>query len=116
MRSVLVVEDDEDIRNAVAEVLREEGFTVTEAENGRRALDRMTDRRPSVVVTDLMMPLMSGAELMRAMLRDERLATIPVIVMSAYLDALDALPAARCFRKPFDVMKLASAVRELAAV
>src|SRR5262245_36830107 len=59
--SVLVVEDDDGIRESIVEILRDEGYLVHEASNGREALEQLKDgQRPCVVLLDLMMPVMSG--------------------------------------------------------
>ncbi|HKQ71120.1 MAG TPA: response regulator [Polyangiaceae bacterium] len=82
--AVLVVEDDDDIREAVAGVLEGEGFQVYQAENGARALDRLKDMpHPSLILADLMMPVMDGWQLIGALSRDDRLATLPVVLVSA---------------------------------
>jgi CheY-like chemotaxis protein len=110
---VVLAEDDPDIRTIVAEALRDEGLVVVEAENGRSALEQMQVARPNVVVTDLMMPVMSGNELIAAMLRDEQLARIPVIVMTAHPESLRS-PAVQLFAKPFDIARFMAAVWSLA--
>lgn len=81
---VLVVDDDEAIRETLTDVLSEEGFSVATAEHGVAALGYLrTHKHPCVIVLDLMMPVMSGAEFREKQLADEGLARIPVIVMSA---------------------------------
>ena len=82
--NVLVVDDDEAIRDVVAEVLRDEGYSVVCAENGAQALQEINaDRRPDLVLLDLMMPVMSGWELLDAVHDDAELSRIPVVVLSA---------------------------------
>ncbi len=81
---VLVVDDDESIRETLCEVLRDEGFLADCAENGAVALDYLRSHDlPSLIVLDLMMPVMSGAEFREKQLADPRLAGIPVMVMSS---------------------------------
>jgi CheY-like chemotaxis protein len=82
--AVLVVDDDEDIRETLAQVLMDEGFTVASAENGQDALDYLEGHEaPCVIVLDLMMPVMTGAEFRAKQLAEPRFASIPVIVLSA---------------------------------
>jgi two-component system, OmpR family, response regulator CpxR len=81
--TVLVVDDDEAIRETVTDVLSDEGYTVLLAENGEQALAVLKDRQPAVVLLDLMMPVMSGWEVLEALDEREDLAHIPIVVVSA---------------------------------
>ena len=82
--SVLLVDDDPDIRSAVKEFLHHEGFTVVPAPNGADALNTLrTGFRPNVIVLDIMMPVMDGWDFRAAQLADPSLRDIPVIVISA---------------------------------
>ncbi len=112
MAPVLVVDDDAAIRECVAEVLSLEGFRVVEARDGREGLELLEAQRPSVVVLDLMMPVMSGWDFRREQRRRPTVADIPVIVVSAY-DAR-GIAADRVLAKPFDLDTLTRAVHELA--
>lgn len=102
MPTILVVEDNDDIRELVAETLRGEGYDVLEAEHGQHALELLdaVAEPPALVLLDLMMPVMSGVEFMSAL--DERgtLATMPVVVLSAGGRPEDAKQARRFVRKP----------------
>ena|SRR5688500_2440861 len=82
-RSVLVVDDDEDIRETVADVLRDAGYTVRVAADGSEALVEMRDCAPCVVLLDLMMPRIDGWQVVEEMRRDPELAEIPVCIVSA---------------------------------
>jgi CheY-like chemotaxis protein len=80
---VLVVEDDADCREAVGVMLEAAGYDVVGAENGKIALDRLRDSAsPCVIVLDLMMPVMDGWHFRAEQLRDDALATLPVVIMS----------------------------------
>lgn len=83
--SVLVVEDDSSIREVLKASLEYVGYTVHAACNGRDALEllRATEARPQLILLDLMMPVMSGWEFLDARETDEKLAAIPVVVVSA---------------------------------
>jgi CheY-like chemotaxis protein len=82
---VLVIDDDEAIREAVEELLVDEGYSVRAAGNGSEALAllRSSPRLPCVILLDLMMPVMDGFAFRRTQAQDPRLADIPVVVISA---------------------------------
>jgi two-component system, OmpR family, response regulator CpxR len=80
---VLIVDDDRDMRDTVTAVLEAEGYDVRCAENGAQALALMHGPKPGVIVLDLLMPVMSGWELLDAVQGDRELARIPVVVLSA---------------------------------
>jgi CheY-like chemotaxis protein len=84
-RSVLLVDDDDDVREVLAETLVQRGFEVNTAENGSVALDwlRQRKRPPSVVLLDLTMPVMDGQTFLRLRKSDPALSRIPVLVISA---------------------------------
>jgi CheY-like chemotaxis protein len=118
-KRILVVEDDPDIRSALCTILEEEGYTVMSASDGREALAKLRDRNglPGVILLDLMMPVMNGAEFRLAQLRDPRLRQIPVVVLSAdgrYAETARALGAAAAFAKPFELRPLLDTLGEVA--
>jgi CheY-like chemotaxis protein/anti-sigma regulatory factor (Ser/Thr protein kinase) len=82
-RDVLVVDDDDTMRAGLRRALHEEGWQVTEAENGRVALARLAQSQPDVIVVDLMMPEMDGFDLLDALRSDGQWREIPVLVLTA---------------------------------
>ena len=84
-KTVLIVEDDELVRDAIAEALRDEGYTVHIASNGREALDTLQSamKQPRLILLDLIMPVMDGWEFLRERERQPALAGIPVCAVSA---------------------------------
>ena len=102
--SVLVVDDDRDIREALAETLSDAGYAVRTAENGADALAQLrVSPRACVVILDLMMPVMDGSAFRSAQLSDAALAPIPVIVLTADGNAAmkaGAIRADAFMRKP----------------
>ena len=113
---VLVVDDDDDIREIVVELLEANGFLVEGATNGREALDRLTSSapRPEVIVLDLLMPVMDGPSFRRAQLADADLARIPVVVVSANArvdETAAAMGVDAWLQKPFDAGKLLEYLR-----
>jgi CheY-like chemotaxis protein len=112
--SILIVEDDLDIREALAEALGFEGYDVLLAENGQEALDVLrVGPLPHVILLDLLMPVMNGWEFRQEQLADPALAGIPVVVVSASAPG-DARPD-RYLPKPFSIDELLVAVAELSA-
>lgn len=115
MAHLLLVEDDDDLREAVAELLRLEGWEVSVARHGEEALVRLRDgARPAVILLDLMMPVMSGAEFRQAQRADPALAAIPVVLMTAVQGgraAADELAAEGYFPKPVDLDALLGALQ-----
>jgi len=86
--SVLVVDDDADVREGLCDLLVEEGFSVASAANGADALDHLRQPcLPDVVLLDLRMPEMDGYEFLKCRQADEKLRDVPVIVVSATPEA-----------------------------
>jgi CheY-like chemotaxis protein len=81
---ILVVDDDDDFRETVAEVLTEAGYPVEQAENGEKALERIREEQPGVVLLDLKMPVLDGWGVMERMRQDPRSAAVPILILSAY--------------------------------
>ena len=80
---ILVVEDDSTLRNAMGDLLDEEGMAESRAENGQVGLDMLrAGARPCLVLLDLQMPLVDGLTFRRRQLEDPRIAGIPVVVMT----------------------------------
>ena len=85
---VLVVEDDLDIATLTKEFLELEGYNVKLAVNGEDALQLMAaNTLPSLIITDYMMPIMNGGELIKIIKLDDRLRNVPVIIMSGNFKA-----------------------------
>jgi two-component system, chemotaxis family, chemotaxis protein CheY len=85
-REILVVDDDDAIRETVAEVLEEEGYRVTTTSNGGEAiayLRRRGDEPPGLILLDLMMPVMNGLEFLESYAAETALPMVPVVVLSA---------------------------------
>jgi CheY-like chemotaxis protein len=113
--SVLVVDDDEDIRDVLSVLLETEGFHVDTAKDGVEALAQLkAGPPPDVVLLDMMMPRMDGESLVREMKRDPAVAEVPVVIMSghsAVREKAKSLAAAACLVKPVEVDELLRVVR-----
>jgi DNA-binding response OmpR family regulator len=114
---VLIVEDEQDIRESLGELLEAEGFVVSQAENGRHALDSLAEAPalPAVILLDLMMPIMDGEQFRREQLADARLAQIPIVIMSAARDIAEVgerMQAFAVLKKPMSIDLLVEKLRE----
>jgi CheY-like chemotaxis protein len=106
---LLLVEDDGDIGETVCEFVRGEGYSVTWAPDGVAALEHLrAGHRPALIVTDFMMPRLSGAGLVQVLRRTRSLATIPVVVVSAVPEQAVAagVPLSVLVTKPVDLLQL----------
>lgn len=113
---VLVVEDDQSLRDVITEALQEDGYVVDAARNGQAGLELAQHSPPDLVIVDLMMPQMDGEQFCSAVRQIECLASVPIIVVSAARTADDVgvrLGASAALRKPFDLFELTRHVNAL---
>ena len=118
-QKVLVVEDNEGIREAVAEALADAGYGVWLAANGAIAIDelRASSDLPFLILLDLMMPVMDGTQFLQEMRQDPRLSALPVVVVTADGNAIAkaaALGTHSGLRKPVQLKELLSTVSKYA--
>jgi CheY-like chemotaxis protein len=114
VHSVIVVEDDPDLREMMAHLLAFEGFEPRVASNGQEALQLLhaEDPAPNVIVLDLMMPVMDGWTFRERQRRDASLANIPVIVVTAAPQAaVGPLDVDEVLSKPVDFDRLVDVIR-----
>ncbi len=120
MTAVMIVEDDDEIRELLAEMLADRGHLVSTARHGKDALELLrTKPQPNIVLLDLMMPVMDGWQMRAEMLADPKLAGIPVIIVSGAADLQDGsemLKAARVLTKPVKWPVLLDSIRDHASV
>ncbi|MEX2496201.1 MAG: response regulator [Woeseia sp.] len=112
---ILVVDDDPDLREGLAYLIRHWGHAVVTAANGREALDRLDLMAgpPCMIILDLTMPVMDGWELRRSLLKRPAFADVPVLLVSGIADldeAAETLSPAAYLRKPVDVNELSRLV------
>jgi CheY-like chemotaxis protein len=108
---IVVVDDDTDVREALGEVLAEEGYATRLFESGRQALDFLRGGgAPALILLDLMMPEMNGWQFREEQLKDERLREIPVVVITASRLDGGALKAREVLFKPIGLGELVDAV------
>jgi len=114
-RKIVLVEDDDDTRTLLKFLLESEGYNVTTADDGHRAMEIIESMQPDILITDLMMPKVSGLDLIR---RTRQLhPSIPILLLSGNGDVIrcDALEAGanKIFVKPFDTDELLKTVKAL---
>jgi CheY-like chemotaxis protein len=117
---VLVVDDDLDLRTAVGEVLEEEGYRVAQADNGETALALLRGgERPSLVLLDVMMPVLNGEQFLALQRTEPSIAEIPIVILTAaglseeYLGKLDADAV---LEKPVPLRELLETVKKFVSV
>ncbi len=111
---MLVVDDDPDILEALAEILEVEGFDIWRARNGQEALERLGPPSPQLILLDLMMPVMDGYEFALKMHVKKEVAGIPIIVLSADRNVgtkAKEIGAVGYLAKPFELNELLELVR-----
>jgi len=118
MKTILVVEDEQVIAEILSVVLQEEGYRVVMAGNGKEGLARLAETHPDLVLCDVMMPVVDGRDMVRAMSADPDYRSIPVVMMSAaHLPPRAADYSYAAFiRKPFDLDYLVSTIEHVLQV
>jgi CheY-like chemotaxis protein len=114
--SVLIVDDEFGLADITAELLTEAGYDVALAINGKLGLASLAVRRADIVLTDLMMPVMDGPEMIRRMRADPKLAAIPTILLTALPEAIPTGAAAlhdAVLVKPYSFAELLETMRGL---
>ncbi len=107
MESVLLVEDDEDIRETLCEFLTGQGFEVETAENGQLGLHCLEKHKPGLVLLDLMMPVMNGWEFLeKKKTEPPAISKVPVLVISAVPGQPYVPGALATLKKPIDLRRL----------
>jgi len=115
-RSVLIVDDEFGLADITAEILTEAGYDVALAINGKLGLASLATRPADLVLTDLMMPVMDGPEMIRRMRADPNLAEIPTILMTALPEAIPSGAGAlhdAVLVKPYSIVELLETMRRL---
>ncbi len=115
MKTILVVDDERDLLTAVTGVLEDEGYGVIECSNGREALARLATQKPDAALIDVMMPVMSGLELVDVLRKDPRFKRLPIVIMSAVEAAdIDKNAYAGFLKKPFKLKRLLQLLEQVA--
>ena len=111
---MLVVEDDQSLRVVIRMILENAGYEVSEARNGRAALESIEAEPPDVILADMRMPIMNGIELVNHLRSDSRTSSIPVVLMSGLLTDSDGSRVADAIvAKPFEPADLLGTITRL---
>lgn len=114
--TVLIAEDNSDCQHLLHLVLENEGFAVLAASDGEQAIHLLKEVKPDVIVTDLMLPIVSGGDFIRYVRKTAGLAQIPIVVVSGYSQAYEAeafeAGASAVLQKPIDFDLLLDAIKQ----
>ncbi|AKT43738.1 response regulator [Chondromyces crocatus] len=115
MKTVLIVDDEFDIADALAAIFEVEGYAVRVCSNGLDAMKEIARSLPDLLLLDVMMPVMDGLEVLSRLRSDDRTSDLPVIVMSAVKpkQASAGAPWQLFLQKPFNITALLVAVQGL---
>ena len=112
MATVLIVEDEQPVREFLAELVEEAGHRALQAVHGREALEVIGAERPDLVIADVMLPILGGTELCRKLKADERWRAIPIILTSAAAPrAWDGADADAFLEKPINPRAVEQLIR-----
>jgi DNA-binding NtrC family response regulator len=118
--TILIVDDETGLRRTLAAILRKRGYATLEAGDGAEAVDILRDVTPALIFSDWKMPKLGGEELLRHVRNDQRLAAIPIIVITAFGSSHSAIEAVRLgaydfVTKPFDLEEIAMTAKRALA-
>ena len=110
---IFVVDDDHDLRESLREILEEEGFETMGASNGKEAIELLSgdQPRPRLILLDIMMPVMTGLDVVDRLSRDGMMAKTPVVLMTAFRTLVKTNEKTPVLFKPFSIDGVLSAIR-----
>ena len=114
---ILVIEDEFVIRDTLKQIFELDGYDVMVAENGQVGLDLLiTQKRPNLILLDMMMPIMDGIEFLEKIAHYENVATVPVVVVSAVANEVNSNGAIAYVRKPINLDSLLTIVAKYSTI
>ena len=117
MKSILIVDDEFGLTETLCDLLVNCGYHADKAWNGQLAIKKISEKRPDLVITDVMMPIQNGLDLLRALKAKTEWRDIPVVLMSAApcssLPASDLAKSASFLSKPFEIDELLALIHRL---
>jgi len=116
-KKVMIVDDEEDIRISVSQILEVCGYAVVKAENGMDCLQKLEKELPDLVILDIMMPGMNGWDVAARIKENEQWSKIPIVFLTAKGDEMSigmgSIASVEYIVKPFDVVKLKDSVQRI---
>ena len=117
-KSILIVDDSEDMRTLLGQVLEDEGYTLYFAEDGNMAIEQAVTHRPTLILMDMSLPGISGWEAVEQLRKKPEFQHTPIIAVTAYVTKADEerAKAVGCdahLGKPFDIMQVLDTIDEL---
>jgi DNA-binding response OmpR family regulator len=116
-RTVLLLEDNQSVRELIRVLLETEGYSIIEASDGHDGLTKAEELKPDLMILDLMMPGLDGENVLKTMRRHSKLSKVPVLVVSGKYESLDALRNLigheNIFPKPFEPSRMLDRIGEL---
>jgi CheY-like chemotaxis protein len=112
--TILVVDDDHDLRESLRDILEDEGFETLGACNGQEAIDLLksdSHPKPRVILLDIMMPAMTGLDVMDRLRRDIKFGRTPIIFMTAFRTLVKTDEKSSVLYKPFSIDRVLAAIR-----
>ena len=115
MKKILVVDDEIDIAESIASLLESEGYICLVVNDGAEALKKLETEIPDLLIIDVMMPIVTGTEVVKEIRKQSKLKNLPILLMSASKEpsALGDMKWDNFLRKPFDIDELISEVTKL---
>jgi CheY-like chemotaxis protein len=116
MRTILVVDDEFGISEALSALLSDEGYRVFTSPNGKLGLEKLAEVSPDLVIIDFMMPIMDGARMLQAIRRQPERAQLPVVMMSGIAESVvrrECDGYTMFLRKPFDADTVLALIQSL---
>ena len=117
-KSVLIIDDEVDLRNLLEYNLRKEGYKVMTAQDGRTGIDQTLRERPDLIVLDIMMPIIDGLEVCKTLRNNSKTANIPILMLTAKAEETDKvigleIGADDYMVKPFGIRELLARIKAL---
>lgn len=109
---ILVVDDEFEVLETISAILEDEGYEVLGAADGKEAIDVLSKRKPDLVLSDIMMPHLTGHQLLEEIRKNKLLRSVPVVLMSAGLMKEASLRPDAFMRKPFNLDALLETVKK----
>lgn len=114
MKRILIIDDELDMAETMAILLKDEGFEAKAFNDGSIALEVMKTDLPDLVILDVMMPLVKGLDVFKSMKADSKLKEVPILLISASKEPdYDGIKWNQYLRKPFDIYELIAEVKKL---